>query len=152
MSSSSPQLPDIHPCLEWDPQISNPYGYHPSLAWGITFTVLFIGSFGMHCWQAYKYRKWWLLAFSMGALGEVSGWVSRIASHKCPYSVPAFEAQLASLITGMSLSVGLSSLAGSFKSTSPVCHIIMPLVVRPLDRINSDQAAHQNILDTYLRV
>lgn len=101
MSSSNTELPDTPPCLEWNSSIPNPFGYQPSLAWGITFSIIFIGSFGMHCRQAYKYRKWWLLAFVMGSLGEASGWVSRSVSHKCPYSVQAFEAQLASLIMGM---------------------------------------------------
>ena len=98
----STELPPTPPCLDWNRRIPNPFGYQPSLPAGIIFSVIFLGVLATHSYQVYHFRKLWLLIFVLGTLGELSGWVSRVASHACPYSVQSFEAQLASLIMGKS--------------------------------------------------
>jgi len=95
-----PQLPETPPCLEWNPRIPNPFGYRPSLAAGIVFVILFAASTASHAWQTFLYRRLWLLFFVFGGLGELCAWISRTVAFKCPYSVPAFEAQFASMIMG----------------------------------------------------
>ncbi|OBT43380.1 hypothetical protein VE00_05712 [Pseudogymnoascus sp. WSF 3629] len=92
------ELPPTPPCLAWNHRIPNPFGYQPSLPAAIIFSAIFLGVLVTHSYQAYHFRKLWLITFVLGTLGELSGWVSRIGSHACPYSVQSFEAQLASLI------------------------------------------------------
>lgn len=98
----STQLPPTPPCLAWNRRIPSPFGYQPSLPAGIIFSIIFLAVLATHSYQVHHFQKLWLLTFVLGALGELSGWVSRIASHACPYSVQSFEAQLASLIMGKS--------------------------------------------------
>lgn len=97
---SIPQLPPTPPCQEWDPRVPNPFGYQPSLGVGIVFTVIFAASTFCHAWQAWRFRKPWLIFFVLGGVGEVSGWLSRTLAWECPYSVDVFKAQLVSLMMG----------------------------------------------------
>lgn len=101
---SASQLSDSVPaCSKWDPTIPNSFGYRPSLAAGIVFTTLFSLSLGLHVWQTFRDKTYWLgAAFSLGALGEVIGWGARLAAHPCAYSGRLMEMQLASLVMGMS--------------------------------------------------
>jgi hypothetical protein len=48
------------------------YGYQPSLGAGITFCVLFGGSMLGHAFVSFRYRTWWQIVFSIGALSENS--------------------------------------------------------------------------------
>ena len=96
-------------CSAWNPSIPNGFGYRPSLAAGIVFTILFSCTLALHLWQTARHRKFWLgAAFSIGALGEVIGWAARVAAYPCPYSTQLMEMQLAALIMGM-LQCGLDS-------------------------------------------
>jgi hypothetical protein len=48
------------------------YGYQPSLGAGIAFCVLFGGSMLGHTFVSFRYRTWWQIVFSVGALSENS--------------------------------------------------------------------------------
>lgn len=57
-------------CIAYDPLALEPtYGYDPSLAPGIVFTVAFFLSMAAHVFQTIRSRKWWYSAFALGALG-----------------------------------------------------------------------------------
>ena len=57
-------------CVAYDPNALAPtYGYDPSLAAGIVFTVVFFLSMAAHTVQTIQSRKWWYSAFALGALG-----------------------------------------------------------------------------------
>lgn len=94
------ELPHTKACLPYDPQIANPYGYHPSLAPGVVLVILFGISAATHAWQSLRYRTPWHWAFFLGAFFECVGWIARIITHKCAYSVTMFKMQLAVLISG----------------------------------------------------
>ncbi|TVY32871.1 Sphingoid long-chain base transporter [Lachnellula subtilissima] len=85
-------------CQAYSPEISNPFGYRPSLAAGIVFLVLFFLSACTHLFQAIRYRKWWLSLFVLGAGCESLGWIARTAAWKCSYSSDLFTMQIAILI------------------------------------------------------
>lgn len=88
-------------CFPYHPDIPTPFGYRPSLAAGIIYTVLFAAVTVAHIWQTCQHRNIWLgLAFSLGAFGEFTGWIARVVAYRCPYSVRLLEMQLAALITG----------------------------------------------------
>lgn len=103
-SMASPQQVHLreHPeCFPYHPDIPTPFGYRPSLAAGITFTIVFMGLFVAHAWQTIRNRNLWLgAAFSLGAFGEFTGWLGRAVAYRCPYSVKLLEMQLASLVMG----------------------------------------------------
>ena len=48
------------------------YGYQPSLGAGIAFCVLFGGSMLAHTFVSMKYKTYWQLVFSVGAVSENS--------------------------------------------------------------------------------
>ncbi len=109
-SSSSPnmsaqELPSPPACMAFNRGIPNAYGYHPSLAPGIVFTVLFATSAFIHLYQCLRQtiqnrRLWWLWLFFVGATFETLGWIARTAANPCPYSIALFKMQLAVLISG----------------------------------------------------
>lgn len=105
------QLPPTPSCLEYNPRIPNAYGYQPSLAAGVIFIALFAISAATHIYQAYRYRRIWLLLFAMGAFCESFGWIARLLSHSCAYDVGYFKWQIAVLITGKILPVLVISLS-----------------------------------------
>lgn len=94
------QLPPTPACQQYDPRTPNPYGYRPSLAPGVVLVVLFGISAIIHAGQSIRYRTLWHWAFFLGAFFECVGWIARIVSHKCAYSVTMFKMQLAVLISG----------------------------------------------------
>lgn len=85
-------------CRSYDAREDNPYGYLPSIAPGVVFSLLFGFSMLWHAYQAYRTRTPWLWVLSVGGLGEVIGWVARSVATGCSYSVPLFQMQLATLI------------------------------------------------------
>lgn len=93
-------LPPTRACLPYDPRTPNPYGYRPSLAPGVVLVVLFGISAGTHAGQSLYYRTPWHWAFFLGAFFECVGWIARVITHKCAYSVTMFKMQLAVLISG----------------------------------------------------
>lgn len=57
-------------CVAYDPRAIAPtYGYVPSLASGIVFTVVFFVSMLVHIVQVARARKWWYSALALGAFG-----------------------------------------------------------------------------------
>ncbi len=47
-----------------------PYGYTPSLAAGIVFCALFGFAMLLHTFTSVRYRVWWQLVFTVGALSK----------------------------------------------------------------------------------
>ncbi|PYI08371.1 RTA1 like protein, partial [Aspergillus sclerotiicarbonarius CBS 121057] len=78
------------------------YGYRPSLAWGVVFTVLFTLIAIAQLVHLIRTRAFWTFFFIMGAVLEVLGWVARAVSYHCPYSRACFLMQTATLIMGPS--------------------------------------------------
>ncbi len=60
-------IPDTY-CLAWF-QNAGPYGYQPSLAAGIVFTLLFAISAIAHGVEGTRARRWWQHTFTIGAMG-----------------------------------------------------------------------------------
>ncbi|KAH7228381.1 RTA1 like protein-domain-containing protein [Fusarium solani] len=89
---------NCHPDLidNWLP----PYGFHPSLAAGIAFCVLFgLIAIG-HTLRTLRFRTWTAILLAIGALTETIGWAGRTWSSKCPYNQNAFLMQITTLIIG----------------------------------------------------
>ncbi|CAG8961455.1 hypothetical protein HYFRA_00013907 [Hymenoscyphus fraxineus] len=88
-----------HPpsCAPYNPQYPNAFGYQPSLAPGITFTILFGLSAVGHLVQAIRYRTAWQGLFVVGAGCEMLGWIARIAARYCAYSRSMFTMQISDL-------------------------------------------------------
>ena len=60
-------------CVPYDPNAKEPtYGYDPSLAAGVVFTVVFFLLMLAHIVQVTKSRKWWYSALALGAFGMQS--------------------------------------------------------------------------------
>lgn len=56
-------------CLAYSPSIDTSYGYRPSLAAGVVFTVLFTLSTVVHMYQLVSTRAWWQVVFVVGGVG-----------------------------------------------------------------------------------
>ena len=97
MPAQVPPLPDCG-AYDYDHPEWSPYSYLPSLAAGITFTVLFGLSTFTHAYQTWRTRQWWQIAFVLGAFGEFLGWLARAIASHCPYSSTFFEMQISLLI------------------------------------------------------
>ncbi|KAL8684027.1 MAG: hypothetical protein Q9186_000057 [Xanthomendoza sp. 1 TL-2023] len=85
-------------CSSWDPTNPPTYGYIPSLAAGVVFTLLFGIAFTAHLAQTIISRRWWLFLFTTGAAGELLGWIARTWASQCAYSSTAFQIQISTLI------------------------------------------------------
>ncbi|KAL8745039.1 MAG: hypothetical protein Q9190_002787 [Brigantiaea leucoxantha] len=96
MSNSS--LPSPPFCSAFDPANPPTYGYTPSLAAGILFSTLFLLLTLTHSAQLLLSRRYWLLVFILGCIGETLGWAARTWAHYCPYADIAFEMQISTLI------------------------------------------------------
>ena len=91
-------------CVAFNPDAKLPtYGYDPTLAPGIVFSVVFGLTMLAHFAQTIQHRKWWYLSFGIGALSELVGWAARAAAHNCPYNKSLFSLQISILIIGASL-------------------------------------------------
>ncbi|KAL8868941.1 MAG: hypothetical protein Q9174_004649 [Haloplaca sp. 1 TL-2023] len=95
MSDTRITLPS---CSAFDPTNPPNYGYTPSLAAGIVFVILFGTTTTAHIAQTIISRRWWLLVFVLGGLGELLGWIARTWASQCPYSTLAFQIQISTLI------------------------------------------------------
>ncbi|KAL9027245.1 MAG: hypothetical protein Q9196_004209 [Gyalolechia fulgens] len=85
-------------CSSFDPADPPNYGYTPSLAAGIVFVILFGTVTAAHLAQAVTSRRWWLLVFVLGGIGELLGWIARTWASRCVYSDMAFKIQISTLI------------------------------------------------------
>ncbi|OKL60300.1 hypothetical protein UA08_04077 [Talaromyces atroroseus] len=74
------------------------YGYVPSLAAGIVFTVIFALIMIVHTVQMIWTKYWWCSVFAIGAMTEVLGWAARTWSSSCPYILTPFLMQISTLI------------------------------------------------------
>jgi hypothetical protein len=95
-----PPPPYIPPCAPYGSYPSS-YGYQPSLAAGIFFSICF----GLYTFsnivQTFRTRCWWMgLFFSCGTILELIGWIGRTVAHSCSYSDTVNTMQIASLIMG----------------------------------------------------
>ncbi|KAI0380253.1 RTA1-domain-containing protein [Hypomontagnella monticulosa] len=91
------------------------YGYRPSLAAGIVFSVLFGIAFFGHLLQTVRFRRWTSVLLSIGALTELIGWIGRTWSAECPYNRNAFLMQITTLIIGpVFFTAALYVLLGTF--------------------------------------
>ncbi|TEY86385.1 hypothetical protein BOTCAL_0009g00120 [Botryotinia calthae] len=53
------------------------WNYIPSKAAAIIFIILFIVTTGLHTWRIYKTKSWFCIAFTVGCLFEVIGYIGR---------------------------------------------------------------------------
>ncbi|KAI4175860.1 MAG: hypothetical protein LQ343_001474 [Gyalolechia ehrenbergii] len=85
-------------CSSFDPTNPPNYGYTPSLAAGIVFVILFGIATTAQLAQTVISRRWWLLVFVLGGIGELLGWIARTWASQCVYSELAFKIQISTLI------------------------------------------------------
>ncbi|KAI9691012.1 MAG: hypothetical protein M1822_008632 [Bathelium mastoideum] len=85
-------------CVAYDPLVDPGYGYIPTLAAGIVFSIIFGLTMFAHITQTVIKRKWWYSTFAIAAVGECVGWAARAAAHKCVYNQSLFSLQISILI------------------------------------------------------
>ena len=84
----------------------NPYGYEPSLAAAILFTVLFILTTITHIGQTLWKRTWFMFPFILGGICEIIGYIARAISaseNPGPYSQTPFVVQTITIIVAPTL-------------------------------------------------
>ncbi|TFK26843.1 RTA1-domain-containing protein [Coprinopsis marcescibilis] len=98
MSSPGPEPPTFDISVQATPD--NIYGYIPSKTSALAFIVLFGLATLLHTGAAIKKKMWFLFptVILCGVL-ETVGWSGRLWSHYEPYSIPAFQLQIVTLIT-----------------------------------------------------
>lgn len=62
-------MADENGCVAYSFSDEPTYGYRPSLAAGIIFTILFTASTSAHVYQLVLTRTWWLTVFVIGGFG-----------------------------------------------------------------------------------
>ncbi|OQE24844.1 hypothetical protein PENFLA_c009G06362 [Penicillium flavigenum] len=77
--------------------------YVPSLPAAIIFLILFVAATAFHFWKLHQTRAWFCLAFSLGGLFEVIGYIGRAAAHNATDSVMAYAIQNVFLLLGPTL-------------------------------------------------
>jgi hypothetical protein len=95
-----PPPPYEQPCAPYGTYPSS-YGYQPSLAAGIFFSICF-GLFTFsNILQTFRTRYWWMgIFFSCGTILELVGWIGRTVAHSCSFSGEVQTMQIATLIMG----------------------------------------------------
>ncbi|PVI05777.1 RTA1-domain-containing protein [Periconia macrospinosa] len=113
------------------------YGYKPSLAAGLIFTLLFALALFVHTFYAIRLRRWVSILLAVGALTELIGWSGRTWSSACPYNANAYLMQITTLIiapvfvTGalyILLGMFITLLGREFSIISPRMYAIVFLV------------------------
>ncbi|KAM0788777.1 hypothetical protein ACM66B_002867 [Microbotryomycetes sp. NB124-2] len=100
------------------------YGYVPSMAAAITFTVLFALITAVQLGYVLKSRSWWLIVLLLGGVGEIIGWAGgRLWSSQSVYKLNPFLIQICTLI-----------LAPCFYSAT--LYASLGLMIRSLDPLN----------------
>ncbi|OQE92620.1 hypothetical protein PENNAL_c0007G12088 [Penicillium nalgiovense] len=77
--------------------------YVPSLPAAIIFLILFVAATTFHFWKLHRTRAWFCLAFSLGGLFEVIGYIGRAAAHNATDSVIVYAIQNVFLLLGPTL-------------------------------------------------
>lgn len=90
----------IPSCAPYDTLPYNSYGYKPSLAAGIIFSIIFCSICIAQITQTVITRSWWMGFFIIGAGLECLGWIGRTIAHNCVYSSVISTMQTATLIMG----------------------------------------------------
>lgn len=94
-----PARPDIPACTAYDAvPYYHPYGYQPSLAAGITFSIIFGAIFITQAVRTIRNRAWWQAFFVAGAGLETLGWIARTLAHNCSFSSTYYSMQISTLI------------------------------------------------------
>ena len=79
------------------------YRYAPSLAAAAIFVVLFALTTGLHMFQAFKKRSWFMTPFIIGGLFETIGYIGRILSSNDRYKLSPYIMQTLLLLLGPAL-------------------------------------------------
>ncbi|OQE12568.1 hypothetical protein PENVUL_c001G07951 [Penicillium vulpinum] len=77
--------------------------YVPSLPAAIIFLILFVAATAFHFWKLHRTKAWFCLAFSLGGLFEVIGYIGRAAAHTSTDSVIVYAIQNVFLLLGPTL-------------------------------------------------
>ncbi|KAJ5853571.1 hypothetical protein N7534_006114 [Penicillium rubens] len=77
--------------------------YVPSFPVAIIFLILFVAATTFHFWKLHQTRAWFCLAFSLGGLFEVIGYIGRAAAHNATDSVIVYAIQNVFLLLGPTL-------------------------------------------------
>ncbi|KAL2213869.1 RTA1-domain-containing protein [Sarocladium strictum] len=85
-------------CHDEVPGLEPWYGYVPSLAAGVTFSVIFGLLLLGHVFNATKPPRTHSIILAVSALTELIGWAARTWASKCPYNKAAFTMQIITLI------------------------------------------------------
>lgn len=97
-------VPKPAACAPYGSSLYFEYGYLPSIAPGIAFTVVFFLIACVQTFYTIRYRAWWMLFLVIGAGLDCLGWVGRLVAHYCYYSTVMNTMQIASLIMGPGVS------------------------------------------------
>ena len=76
------------------------YGYQPSLASGIFFSIAFGVITIVQIQYMLRYKAWWMFFLVAGAGFDLMGWVARTIAHQCIFSDIINSLQISTLITG----------------------------------------------------
>ncbi|KAJ5399886.1 hypothetical protein N7465_010375 [Penicillium sp. CMV-2018d] len=81
------------------------YDYIPSIPAAVVFIVLFGISTLVHCWQMFRGRTWFFIAFIFGGIFEVIGYIARVVSSKQypNYTIPPLGVQAVLILVAPSL-------------------------------------------------
>ena len=88
----------LNGCKALIPGLRNAYGYVPNLGAGIAFSLLFALLFLAHLVRSIQKCRWTSYLLAASALIELTGWVGRAWSAKCPYNKTAFLVQITTLV------------------------------------------------------
>ncbi|KAH8700718.1 putative RTM1-like protein [Talaromyces proteolyticus] len=69
------------------------YRYTPSTAAAVVFAVLFFLTTIYHIYQLYRRRAWYFIAFVIGGIFQIIGYICRILAHNNTDSVPIYSIQ-----------------------------------------------------------
>ncbi|KAI4198287.1 MAG: hypothetical protein LQ350_005370 [Teloschistes chrysophthalmus] len=75
------------------------YGYYPNLGANAFFLAIFALCGAIQFFQGVKWRSWsYMIAMTVGCLGEVLGYAGRVILHSNPWSSLGFQMQIACII------------------------------------------------------
>lgn len=95
-----PDSPIYTGCWALQSDIEPWYGYEPSFAAGVAFSVIFFLSLCAHLAASFQSPRSYSIILAVSALTEGTGWAGRTWASKCPYNKSAFQMQIITLIIG----------------------------------------------------